>query len=171
MDNFTRAFLIVVGIEAGLSLDPDDPGNWTGHAKGAGILKGTKYGISAAANPSLDIANLTLVQAKAIYLADYWNDVRADALSWPLACYVFDAAVNQGQPKAKLLLQTALGVVADGVIGPVTLAAASRAGAYQNAAFMTARAFDYMKKANFPHDGHGWFNRLFEIAEASNGVG
>ncbi|MFP3554251.1 glycosyl hydrolase 108 family protein [Paraburkholderia sp. SIMBA_049] len=168
MDNFTRAFTLVVGIEAGLSMDPEDPGNWTGHAKGVGILKGTKYGISAAAYPSLDIANLTLVQAKAIYLADYWNDVRADALPWPLACYVFDAAVNQGQPKAKLLLQAALGVKVDGVIGPVTLAVASRAGAYQNASFMTVRAFDYLNNRNFSHDGRGWFNRLFTVVAAAS---
>jgi lysozyme family protein len=139
--------------------DPNDPGGET------------KFGISKRSYPNLDIANLTVDDAQAIYQRDYWNTVQGDALPWPLACYVFDAAVNQGHPTAKLLLQTALGVAADGKIGPVTLAAASRAGAYQNACFMSTRAFEYMKARNFQQYGRGWFNRLFEIAEASNGVG
>jgi lysozyme family protein len=164
MSNFVRAFPIVVGIEAGFSNDPADPGNWTGGKPNVGTLKGTKFGISAAVYPDLDIENLVIADAQAIYLADYWNKVECDSLPWPMSCFVFDCAVNEGQGKAVSLLQNALGVKVDGDIGPVTTAAASSAGVYQTAFFMTLRAFDYMQDENFAHDGHGWFNRLFQIA-------
>ncbi len=41
--------------EGGLSLDPKDPGNWTGGKVGLGKLLGTKYGIAAASHPGLDV--------------------------------------------------------------------------------------------------------------------
>jgi len=167
MDYFPRAFAIVVGIEAGYSDDPADPGNWTGGARGRGGMKGTKYGISAAAYPSIDIANLTLAGAQALYQVDYWHAVNADALPWPLALFVFDCAVNQGQGTARKLLQTSLGVVVDGNVGPQTLAAAAKMKAWDMAHFMTIRARRYMDSPNFAHDGNGWFNRLFQIAMSS----
>lgn len=171
MSYFATAFAMVVGVEAGFSDDPDDPGNWTGHAKGVGILKGTKYGISAASYPNVDIANLTIEGAEAIYLPDFWNAVQGDALPWPLACLVFDCAVNQGQGTARVTLQQALGVAADGKIGPATLTAAAHSTRWHAAHFLTLRAKRYMNLPGFAHDGDGWFNRLFLIAmEAPNGM-
>lgn len=166
MDNFARAFAIVVGIEAGYSTDPNDPGNWTGHAKGAGVLAGTKYGISAAAYPALDIEGLTLDDAEAIYRRDYWTAVQADALPWPLALLVFDCAVNQGVPTARVTLQQALGVAADGKLGPVTLTAAAHSTPWHAAHFMALRVRRYMQSPNWPQYGDGWTNRLFSICMA-----
>lgn len=166
MDNFDRAFELVVGIEAGYSNDPNDPGNWTrGHA-GIGEFKGTKYGISAAAYPNLDIANLTLDGAKGIYASDYWQACACDRMPWPLCLFVFDMAVNQGQPTARVMLQRSLGVAPDGVIGPVTLAAANKMDDEALALLLTARAFRYMQAGNFNVDGRGWFKRLFLMAFA-----
>ncbi|TCG08389.1 hypothetical protein BZM27_12715 [Paraburkholderia steynii] len=163
MDNFTRAFLLVVGIEAGFSNDPDDPGNWTGGAKGVGMLKGTKYGISAKAYPTLDIDNLTLADAELLYRRDYWSAVSGDALPWPLVLLVFDCAVNQGQVTARIMLQQALGVVVDGKLGPITIAACRAATSWHSAHFMTLRARRYMSLPGFAHDGDGWFTRLFTL--------
>ena len=85
---------------------------------GEGKLRGTKYGISAAAFPTLDIANLTLDTAKAIYRANYWNKIAGDEMPGPIAEAVFDCAVNQGTEAAAEMLQEALGVDADGIIRP-----------------------------------------------------
>lgn len=123
MTLFEQAFKIVVGEEGGLSTNPADPGNWTGGACGRGVCRGTKYGIAASSHPKIDIANLTLDQAKAIYRDGYWLVVQADALPAPLALLVFDAAVNCGVNRAIGWLQSALGCSADGVLGPETLAA------------------------------------------------
>lgn len=123
MSNFDTAFAVVVGVEGVLSLDPRDPGNWTGGAVGAGELRGTKYGVSAAAHPTVDIRSLTLDGAREIYRNEYWTAVRADELPPPLALLVFDAAVNSGPGQAIRWLQQAVGTGIDGKLGPKTMAA------------------------------------------------
>lgn len=123
MNAFDYCFAAVVGVEGGFSIVESDPGNWTGGAVGAGRLRGTKFGISAAAYPTLDIEALTQVQAKLIYRLDYWNRIAGDMLPDSLALICFDAAVNQGPGRAARWLQGAVGVAQDGVIGPVTEAA------------------------------------------------
>jgi lysozyme family protein len=126
MTDFDRAFTLVVSAEGGFSSDADDPGNWTGGAKGRGKLQGTKYGISAMSYPTVDIAALTLAAAKAIYKRDYWDAVAGDALPWPFNYLLFDTVVNQGGGPDlwKRALQDALGVDADGNVGPKTASAA-----------------------------------------------
>lgn len=47
MITFEEAFDRLIGHEGGYSDDPTDNGNWTGGKRGAGLLKGTKYGIGA----------------------------------------------------------------------------------------------------------------------------
>ena len=101
MSNYENAFRIIIGHEGGFTDDRRDRGNWTSGKIGVGQLKGTKYGIAAHAYPSLDIRNLTLQDARAIYKRDYWDRINADDLSAPLALAAFDAAVNSGVGAAK----------------------------------------------------------------------
>jgi len=121
MSNFDRMFDLVAGHEGGFSGNPADPGNWTGGAAGVGVCRGTRFGISAAAYPNLDIANLTLVEAKTIYRRDYWDKVAGDRLPVALALLAFDAAINNGTSRSVRWLQQAAQVAQDGVIGPKTL--------------------------------------------------
>lgn len=166
MNAFERAFAIVVGEEGGWGTDRNDPGNWTGGAVGSGELRGTKYGISAAAFPALDIEHLTVAEAQAIYRRDYWNRVQADQLAPPVALLVFDAAVNNGVDRAARWLQGAVGVAEDGDIGPETLAAvAARAGdGAQLCAEMLARRVLFMAALpTSPAFGLGWARRLTSL--------
>lgn len=101
-ENIERALTVVFGAEGGLSLRKDDKGNWTGGKVGKGFLRGTKYGISAAAYPDLDIGRLTLADAAALYRRDYWARVGGDALPAGVDLCVFDAAVNSGVSQAKV---------------------------------------------------------------------
>jgi lysozyme family protein len=71
MPAFEQAFARIIGNEGGFTSNQLDPGNWTGGKPGEGECRGTKYGISAHAYPSLDIAGLTLADAYAIYRRDY----------------------------------------------------------------------------------------------------
>lgn len=163
MDSFTRAFAVVVGEEGGYSADAADPGNWTGGAVGQGALRGTKFGISAASYPALDIEHLTLADAQAIYRRDYWDRVQGDALPPPLALLVFDAAVNNGLERAARWLQAAVGVAEDGVIGPETVAAvAARAGdaAGLGAEFLAQRTVFMADLPTWRTFGLGWARRL-----------
>lgn len=120
-ENFDKSFELVIGHEGGFTKDRKDRGNWTTGVIGKGSLKGTKFGVSAMAYPDLDIENLTLDQAKDIYLGDYWLRVNADALPSGLDYLAFDMAVNHGVKKSAMLIQEAVGAVPDGAIGPRTL--------------------------------------------------
>lgn len=104
-ERFERAMAFVLRWEGGYSTDRNDKGNWTGGAVGVGEFKGTKYGISAAAHPNLDIANLTVEQAKAIYYESYWLGSGADKLDSDMAMVHLDTAVNMGVGRAKQLIK------------------------------------------------------------------
>lgn len=122
MITFEEAFARLIGHEGGYSDDPADNGNWTGGKRGAGLLKGTKYGIAANTYGHLDIKNLTLDQAKAIYREDFW-DVIGGSAHPAIKFQLFDAAVNHGRGNAVRLLQRAVRVADDGIWGPVSQAA------------------------------------------------
>lgn len=164
-----RALTLLFSAEGAFTKDPNDPGNWTGGAKGAGELRGTKYGISAAQYPNVDTENLTLAGAAAIYRKDYWDVCKCDELPWPLAAFVFDAAVNQGCDAkagfaAQKMLQKALDVPQDGILGSRTLAAAARSRPWHAARFMARRGLRYFGTRNFDKYGEGWLIRLFTLA-------
>lgn len=121
---FLAAFAITVAAEGSeLDLNPDDRGNWTSGVIGVGELRGSKYGISSATYPTLDIAALTETDAQAIYARDFWALIQGDAMPPVVALTLFDAAVNSGRSVAVHWLQQVLGVGVDGVVGKVTLGA------------------------------------------------
>jgi lysozyme family protein len=117
------AFMVTAEGEGKLNEDPRDPGNWTSGMCGIGQCHGTKYGISAAAYPDLDIMDLTRDAALTLAMRDYWAPCRCGELPPALALIVADAAYTSGPNTAKRALQRAVLVAADGIIGPVTLAA------------------------------------------------
>lgn len=150
--NFDRAFGAVVGVEGPYSNDPKDPGGET------------KFGVSKRAYPNEDIKNLSLDRAKMLYARDYWGPVHGDELPWPLALFVFDAAVNQGPPVAIGLLQKSVGVAQDGSFGARTQkAVAAKEPKELCALFMADRALRYTGTRNFDINGRGWLKRLFAV--------
>ena len=166
MTLFESAFRVVIGEEGGLSTNPADPGNWTGGICGKGTLRGTKYGIAAAAHPDLDIANLTIDHAQAIYRDAYWSPIQADVLPKPLALLVFDAAVNCGVARATAWLQTAAGCGTDGIVGPQTLAAIEGKtgdGASLCAEFQAQRMAWMSNLPTWRAFGLGWARRLCRL--------
>lgn len=92
----------------------------------------TAYGITQAAyfdyrvrkglQPA-DVWNITAAERREIYFDGYWKPCECSRLPVPLDIVVFDAAVQHGTSRAIKWMQTALGVTADGDIGPRTLAA------------------------------------------------
>lgn len=129
MSFFLQAFTAIVGEEGGYSADPLDPGGET------------KYGITKREYPNLDIAQLTLAQAQAIYQRDYWTVLNCDSHPWEMALVLFDCGVNQGVSAAKGILLTV-----------------------QTAAeFQAERGLRYARSENFGHFGRGWMRRLFDV--------
>lgn len=113
---FDEAFQILVNPqhEGGYSNTPGDPGGET------------KYGISKHAFPQENIPAVTLERAKFLYRV-YWSGVSADSLPDTIRYEMFDLGVNAGPGRAVKLMQRALGVAEDGVIGPKTLLSISSA--------------------------------------------
>ena len=146
---FNRAVEFVLRFEGDFSDDPKDSGG------------ATKFGISQRAYPSLDIRSLTREAAIEIYRQDYWNRCRCNELPAQLALILFDSAVNQGPTAAIRLLQKSLNVGADGVIGPITIAAAFRASpSLVITEFIARRAYQYTLHPEVTRFGLGWFRRL-----------
>ena len=108
---FDAAFERLIGHEGGYVDHPADPGG------------ATKYGISKRSYPNEDIPNLTLARAKAIYREHFWYPAGCDDVPDAVRFDLFDTAVNSGVKRAVRLLQLAVSVPDDGVLGPQTLAA------------------------------------------------
>ena len=100
----------------------DDRGNWTSGHVGVGILKGTKYGISAMEFPSIDVANISMDYAETIYFSKYWPAFMEE-LPDPIAFLTFDAEVNSGLTVGSVLLQETVGAYVDGDVGDLTIKA------------------------------------------------
>ena len=124
MADFSLAFYFMMPHE----WNPDDPnGGYTNDPNDPGGE--TKFGISKISNPDLDVANLTLDQAKERYRFRYWNGYGLLA-SQRVANKVFDLAVNIGNRQANKILQQACGdaglpTTVDGAFGTNTIAAAN----------------------------------------------
>lgn len=123
MSSFETTFSRTIGHEGKFQANPKDRGNWTSGKEGVGQLKGTKWGLAAMTYPDLDIANITIDEAKAIYKRDWWDKLSMER--WPnvMQYQMFDAAFNHGTGRANQFLQYAVKAAEDGKIGPNTMAA------------------------------------------------
>jgi lysozyme family protein len=106
---FAVALAFTLHWEGGFVDDPSDRGGTT------------KYGISQNAHPEVDINRLTRRDAMQLYLKNHWKPIRGDELPDAVSFAMFDYAVHAGPHRAIVALQRALGVKADGKIGPITL--------------------------------------------------
>lgn len=124
MNRFDACMAVILPFEGGLSMDRRDPGNWTGGKVGKGELRGTNRGIAANTYKTEDIQNMTLDRAKAIYRRDFWSAIRGEDLPAGIDLVTLDPAINSGPKRGIGWLQKGLGIMADGVMGPVTIKAA-----------------------------------------------
>jgi lysozyme family protein len=169
MSNFDSMFDLVAGHEGEFTNNAEDPGNWTTGKVGVGTCRGTKFGISAAAYPDIDIVDLTLDEAKALYRRDYWDRFDGDRLPGALALLVFDAAINNGTGRAVSWLQSVARVPQDGIVGPETLAAVDRLTTAQDGAtalcseFLAQRLTFMAALPTWKTFGLGWARRLCKL--------
>ena len=115
MADFNLAIPIVLKNEGGYVNNSADSGGET------------KYGISKASYPSVDIANLTVEEATAIYLRDFW--IFGGIITQAVANKLFDAYVNERHAAIRIAQQIA-GVDVDGAYGPHTEAAINKMDPY-----------------------------------------
>lgn len=160
-NNYQSAFTEVIGNEGGFKKEAIDRMDWTSGICDVGILRGTKYGISAGTYPFLDIENLTLDEARDIYKKDWWDKFQGDFLPYELAYQVFDSEINHGHKVGVRFLQEAMDVHNDGVLGPVTLRAI---GTWDEdkliMRFLAIRMKYFTGCATWPTHGKGWARRV-----------
>lgn len=154
--SFDKAFQITVGVEGGYVNDPADPGGET------------RYGISKRAHPDVDIKSLTMDQAKAIYLRDYWTPSGCSSMPERIGHLVFDCAVHHGVKTAIKLLQRALKVADDGEFGPVTRGQLLARDTNETADLLMAQRMLYLMTCSaWPTYKLGWAKRCFSVARAA----
>lgn len=150
---FDEAFHRLLGHEGFYSNDPHDPGGETCWGVTVSVARANGYAGPMEAMPS--------AVAKGIYRAQYWDAIAADHLPEGIRFDVFDAAVNSGLRAAALWLQRASGAVADGKIGPKTLAAAASADpARLLALFNGHRLLAMTDMRGWPSFSRGWARRI-----------
>lgn len=161
---FDDAFKVLIGHEGNFTDNLKDPGNWTGGKVGAGVCKGTKYGIAANTYPNEDIRNLTLARAKELYKRDYWGKLKMDDIPDVVRFDLFDAAVNSGVGQAAKFLQRAAGmpeVEVDGVIGKDSLAAVKQMDPQLLDKRMSGYRLRFMADLKvWPDFAKGWARRI-----------
>ena len=160
--NYDKCLETILHHEGGYVNHPKDPGGETN----LGVTKrvyeehgGTK-----------DMKELTVEDVAPIYKKGYWDKMRGDDLPNGLDLCVFDFGVNAGPGRAAKYLQTMIGTVADGGIGPNTLAKVAEyveehglAKAIDN--YQEARQSYYEKLSTFATFGRGLTRRVDETTQ------
>ncbi|MBO9588288.1 glycoside hydrolase family 108 protein [Devosia sp.] len=167
-ERFERCLTEILRHEGGYVDHPSDPGG----ATNMGITRKTLArwrkvtpwtGVSKAA-----VAALTRNEAALIYRANYWNTAKAGSMPSGVDLALFDFAVNSGPDRAVRVLQAALGVAADGEIGPVTLVAVEAADPRRLINALCDRRLSFLQRlTSFAVFGRGWTRRVAEIRAAA----
>jgi lysozyme family protein len=156
-DNFSISLLFTLKSEGGFSDDPHDPGGATMKGVTLEVYRDYKGNSELTA---ADLKRITDAEISDIYMSRYWAKVRAEELPDGIDLSVFDMGVNAGPATSIKLLQRALGVTADGIFGPITLAAVSAAAPHALVQTLYQRQITYYRSlSTFKYFGKGWTRR------------
>ena len=143
-------------------------GGWTGEQGLKGDPGGeTNLGVTKrvweeyVGHPVESLKNLTKDLVGPLYEQKYWRPCYGEVLPRGLDFVVFSMGVNAGPGRSVKLLQSSIGCVPDGVIGPTTrsLICASNSATLINK-FSESRREYYRSLKTFPVFGKGWLNRV-----------
>lgn len=127
MSAFSEALARAVRYEGGFVDHPADKGGATN--KGVTQVTYDAYRIRHK-KPTQSVRAIDDDEAHNIYFELYWSPAKCIAIEAShrplLAQAHFDAAINHGVGNAAKMLQRSLGVLDDGAIGPVTIAAVAQ---------------------------------------------
>lgn len=161
-ENFQASFNHLMKHEGGFVNHPSDPGGMTN----LGVTKKAWEEYVGHQVDEATMRGLTREKVAPFYKARYWDKVRGDDLPAGVDHAVFDYAVNSGTGRAAKALQAAVGVPADGAIGPKTLAAVAAADAEELVeAICRGRLAFLQALPTFPTFGKGWTRRVAEVEQ------
>jgi lysozyme family protein len=154
--NFQASLKLVLQSEGGNDDDPADHGGRTSR----GITQ-REYDAWRNENnlPPLDVWQAPQTDIDTIYHNEYWNPY-CDVLPLGVDYLFFNNSVLDGPHRATVILQQALGVTADGRMGPITRQAAMNAVATTTIVKASAFSIDFYKGLHQPRFLKGWLNRV-----------
>jgi len=160
--NFKECLDLVLKAEGGWVNHPSDPGGETN----LGVTK--RVWEEYIGHTVESLKKLTKEDVAPLYELKYWRPCYGEVLPRGLDFVVFSMGVNAGPGRSVKLLQSSIGCVPDGVIGPATRGLISDSNsATLIAKFSESRREYYRSLKNFPIFGKGWLNRVdSEEAEA-----
>ncbi len=159
-ENFAKSLAFVLEDEGGNDDDPSDHGGRTSR----GITQ-REYNAwrKERGLPQRDVWIAHPSEIETIYHDEYWLPY-CDGLPAGTDYCFFDMAVNAGPHRAAVLLQRALGVAADGRIGPITRKAARQVRDFRNLIDkFTDRKRDFYIGLHQPKFTRGWLNRCRHV--------
>ena len=164
--NRDQIIALVIQLEGGLVDNPADPGGRTNMGITQRYLDNAR---THDATLPATVDALTVAQVTQLYQTDQWATVDGDNLPAAIATLAFDGAVNEGPGTAVMLLQQALGILADGKMGSGTRGAVNGANWAKLAAeYAARRAVHYATigagKSVFEL---GWMRRLITVYTAA----
>jgi lysozyme family protein len=154
--NFRDCLELVLKHEGGFVNHPKDPGGMTN----LGVTKRVWEEWVGHEVDEKAMRALTPALVAPMYEMKYWRTSYCEKLPRGLDLLVFSMAVNAGSGRSVKLLQDAIGVVADGIIGPRTMARINEANVETLIdSFSEARRQFYRGLKTFPVFGKGWLSR------------
>jgi lysozyme family protein len=163
-ENFEAALIHVLESEGGYSQHPRDPGGMTN----LGVTKRVWENWIGREVDEAEMRSLTPKLIGPMYKQMYWDKIKGDDLPAGLDYVVFDAAVNSGPSRAAKWLQSAVGAVPDGIIGPATLRAVQSHLVADLIATYQATRLEFLKNlATWDTFGKGWGRRVAEVTAHS----
>jgi lysozyme family protein len=154
--NFKPSLALVLKSEGGNDDDPQDHGGRT--SRGVTQREYDAWRAETHKTP-LDVWSAPQSDIESIYHDEYWNPY-CDLLPIGTDYLYFDMAVNAGPQRAAILLQRALGVTADGRIGPITRSIIAKADPASLVSSFSAQKEAFYKSLHQPRFIKGWLNRV-----------
>lgn len=151
--------------EGGYSNDRHDKGGAT--MRGITTARYRAYRLSERLHRR-SVKEITEQELRAIYMMYYWAPVWGDSLPDGLDMAVFDFGVNSGPSRAIKYLQKALGVRADGEMGPITLRAIENSDVEETVKRVCDGRLAFVRTLEtYWHFGRGWENRIKGLRRAA----
>lgn len=157
--NFPASLKLVLQSEGGNDDDPADHGGRTSR----GITQ-REYDAwrKEKGQPLLDVWQAPQADINTIYHDEYWEPY-CDRMPAGLDYIYFNNCVLDGPYRSTVLLQEALGVTADGRIGPITRQAIAAANPTAVIVKLSAASEAFYRGLHQPRFLNGWLNRVASV--------
>ena len=163
--NFALSLAALLKDEGGNDDDPDDHGGRTSR----GITQ-REWSAWLQLHPypgaPADVWDAPDGEIEALYEDHYWEPW-CDKLPVGVDYLYFDFAVNAGPHRATITLQRAIGVADDGVFGPITLLAATKADPKLLISAFSEAKRKFYRSLRQPKFLRGWLNRVDHVQDVA----